>query len=149
MVLDREWVEPKFQLARRDFDISYTYDGYLIASDRFKDAVEGSGARFAGLPAEPGYYVVEVDAIVRFDAQRRRTRFDKLCVECGRYFGVSGATPVFLLPGEIVPTGKLVRTDLEFGTGDEQHPIVIAGASLARHLEESALSGLSLRAIAG
>ncbi|HXJ49333.1 MAG TPA: hypothetical protein VNF91_09220 [Candidatus Acidoferrum sp.] len=141
--LDRDWIEPHFQLNRRDLDVSYTYDGYLIGSEKFRTATRAGGARFVNLPSAPGFYSVRVDAVVKFDAVRRQTTFEDLCPECGRYRTVAGALPVFLLPGESIPPDRLVRTDIEFGSGAEQHPIVLVGSELAKAL--APLSGVALK----
>lgn len=148
MVSDRRWTDPSFSLARSELDASYTYDGYLIVSDRFRVVVGLEGARYDDLPSSPGHYSLTADKELAFDAARRRTRFDRLCSECGRYFDVNGATPVFLVPGTTVPD-IISRTDISFGTGDEQHPLILLGPALAARLRAAALSGVELQAIAG
>jgi hypothetical protein len=146
--LDRDWIDPYFQFTRRDLDASYTYDGYLIGSEKFRAATSGRGARFISLPSTPGFYSVRIDAAVRFDAVRRRTKFEDFCPECQRYRTVVGALPVFLLPGEAIPPDQLVRTDLEFGSGNEQRPIVLVGSDLAKELIAASLAGIALKRIA-
>ena len=89
--------------------------------------------------------MVSVAQEVKFDAVRRRTKLQDWCPGCCRYRRVSGAAPVFLLPGEVVPEDRLVRTDLEFGTGDELGPFILVGISLAGHLAQERLSGLTLK----
>lgn len=147
MALDSGWVDPLFQLVRRDFEVSYTYDGYLIGSQRFRQMTTGRGPSFIDLQSVPGWYAVSVDSVVKFDAARRKTKFEDVCHECNRYYTTAGATPVFLRPGESIPADQLARTDLQFGTGDEQHPIVLVGSSLAKDLVS--LAGVSLKPIAG
>lgn len=147
MPLDREWIDPRFKLVRRDLDISYTYDGYIIASEKFKTATSGRGARFVDLPSVPDFYSVRVDMSVRFDAVRRKTKLEDWCPECKRFRSVTGALPVFLLPGEVIPPERLARTDLEFGYGNEQHPIVLVGSTLAIELKAASLAGLALRPV--
>jgi len=89
-----------------------------------------------------------VDGVVRFDAVRRQTTFEDQCPECQRYRSVAGALPVFLIPGETIPLDQIVRTDLEFGSGAEQHPIVLVGSELAKVLPALSLRGLTLRPMA-
>ncbi len=148
LVTQEAWVDPSFALATRAFDYSYTYDGAAIVSERFKEAAERfSGSRFESLPSEPGFYVMVVEPTVAFDAERRRTRVEQLCGTCGRYYSVAGAHPVFLVDRS-VPSG-FSRTDLEFGTGREQHPVYVADPQTARALEVEGFKGLELLPVEG
>jgi hypothetical protein len=54
--LDAEWIDPLFVIAERHFDVSFTYDGYCIVSERFRDAVGDRGARYIDLPSEPSFF---------------------------------------------------------------------------------------------
>jgi hypothetical protein len=147
--IDRDWIDPSFRLNRRDLDMSYTYDGYLIGSEKFMEATSRRGARFISLRSTPGFYSIRVDITVRFDAVRRKVTTENWCPRCQRYRSVAGALPVYLLPGEVIPRDRLVRTELEFGSGNEQHPIVMAGSDLAKELLAASLTGLTLRPVAG
>jgi hypothetical protein len=148
MVTDRGWIDPGFKPGRIDLDASYTYDGYLIVSERFRSLAAGDGVRFHELPSAPGFYSVVVDNVVQFDTARRRTTFERRCRECDRFFVVAGATPVFLKVTEPLPD-TLHRTDIEFGTGDEQHPLIIIGPGLAEALRAASLTGVDLRPVSG
>jgi hypothetical protein len=127
----------------RRFDVSYTYDGYLIVSERFRDIAEEAGTRCISLPSVSGFYSLLVENEVPFDTVRRRTRFEQPCDECGRYFVVAGATPAFLKVEAELPD-QMFRTDLEFGTGNEQHPLIIAGPRTADRLLVAGFDGLDL-----
>jgi hypothetical protein len=143
--LDSEWVDPSFRLSERGCDASYTYDGYLIVSARFREVVADRGARYVDIPAEPSCSVLIPVERVRFDAIRRRTTFENFCEACGRYHDVAGATPAFLR--SVPPPDGLRATDLEFGSGDEQHPLLIVGARLADELREAQLQGVELKRV--
>ena len=148
LVVDRSWIDPAFELRDSRFDASYTYDGYLIVSDRFRLLTDGPGARFIPLPSSPGFYSLVVDDRVQFDAVRRKTVFEQPCGECGRFFTVVGATPVVLKVHG--PLGnQLYRTDIEFGTGNEQHPLILVGPDLAARLQEESLAGVDLQPVTG
>jgi hypothetical protein len=97
LVTNHKWIDPSFRLVRRQFDASYTYDGYLIVSDRFREIARTAGAQCVGLPAEPTFFGLLADEVVAFDTARRGTRFENRCERCGRYRAVAGATPVFLV----------------------------------------------------
>jgi hypothetical protein len=145
-VVDHDWVDTAFTLTDRGWDISYTYDGYCIVSQRFRDHVRDRGASYVALPAEPSFFALFATESVEFDAQRRRTRFENFCEECERFTDVAGATPVFLKEREPLPN-KLRRTDIEFGSGDERRPLLLVGPDLGAELRAAELVGLELTAV--
>ena len=77
----------------------------------------------------------------------QHTRFEDKCSSCGIYAAVAGATPAFLRANEVVGSDEFVRTDIEFGSGDEQHPLIICGERAAEILREAALKGIELAAL--
>lgn len=143
----RDWVDPAFRLTGSRLDASYTYDGYFVASERFVTVVGERSATFVDLPSEPGFFAVVPQVAVAFDSERRGTRFDDLCPTCGRYRSVAGATPAFLRLDGPLPD-VIVRTDVEFGSGDERHPLLLVGPDLANRLVAAALTGIELSPVA-
>lgn len=144
--LDPEWVDPTFLLSKRGLDASYTHDGYFIVSTRFRDVVCERGARYQLLDSEPSFFVLHPAKRIRFDPVRRRTTFENFCNGCGRYHDIAGAIPAFLRSAP--PPDELRGTDIEFGGGDEQHPLLIVGPNLAEELEAAGLAGIDLRPVA-
>ncbi len=147
-LLDK-WHEPLtgLRLRKRKLDISCTYDGVTVASERFKQAYEEaqlSGLEFRQLPDDPEFFAIQAVRSVPFDAERRKTRFENKCLECGRFESVVGAHPVCLQPGAKIEPNEFVRTDLEFATGDEKHPLLLCGVEAAAALEQSKLKKLDL-----
>ena len=145
--LDPDWIDAEFSLSQTQWDVSYTYDGYCIVSARFRDVVGEREAHYLDLPSQPDFFALFADGRVAFDVERRGTRFENFCRECGRYRDIAGATPAFLKPPLPRPD-ELRRTDVEFGSGEEQSPLLIVGADLADELRGAGLSGLDLRAVA-
>lgn len=135
----RDWIDPQFALSRRDYDASYAYDGYFIVSERFCNLVLSRGGRCIALPSVPGFYALRADETVRFDAVRRKVRFSDLCPECGQSRSVIGGPPVFLVDPQPLPD-RLVRSDIEFGSGDEKHPLLMTGSNLATELANAGLT---------
>ena len=138
LATDREWINPGFKPGDVRLDASYTYDGYLIVSERFRSATQNRGAQFIELPAAPGFYSLVSDDEVPLDAEKRETVFEQPCERCGRFFVVAGATPAFLKLAEPLPD-RLFRTDIKFGTGNEQAPLTVVGPGLAAQLRETNL----------
>jgi hypothetical protein len=144
--LDRAWINPRFRLTVKRWDVSFTYDGYLIVSQRFRDALGNRGAVYGDLPSEPSFFTLRAEEQVEFDAERRRTRFSHFCEQCRRFKQVAGATPVFLKNETRLPD-ELRRTDIEFGSNDGQDPLLLVGPGLAADLRRADLAGLELLAI--
>jgi hypothetical protein len=144
-----KWEEPLTGLVlnKRRYDLSSTYDGVVTVSKRFRIAFEAAnllGLDFLPLPSDPDFFAAHASRTVAFDADRRRTEFHKLCPECGHYESVVGASPGYLKPGNSVGPAEFVRTDLEFGSGDEKSPLLLCGEVAARALTRAKLKGLEL-----
>lgn len=147
---DPTYINPDFRLKRRKWDAGATYDGYTIVSERFKALCEDRrwpGVSFTPLPAESGFYVLTLTELLRFDAVRRETRFEDWCPSCKAYFSVVGATPVFLKDVKEPILNGFYRTDLEFASGHEQHPLMIVGIETAQVLKAAKLTKLDFQAI--
>ena len=131
-------------------DMSITYDGVLIASQRFKsiyDANHRLGLIFHQLPVDGDFFAIHALKVVEFDAERRKTRFINPCPRCGRFESVIGATPVFLKRGSKIEGLEFVRTNLEFGSADGKHPLLICGQVAADILSCAKLKGLDISTI--
>lgn len=152
LVTDPEWVNTRFKVKRKGFDLSSTYDGQTIASDRFVAVARNvAGMRFLELPGSPGFHLVVVDPSVAFDAEARGTAFEVPCEVCKRFTQIAGATPAHLKPGQELPAG-FSRTDQVFGSaGDKpdhlviQGPLIIVDETTATLLKDQKLTGLNFR----
>ncbi len=145
-LLERPFFLPNFQLKKKR-DVSATYDGYTVVSQRFVDTWReccGEGLVFTELPTENGYFLVDADRIVEFDAKRRKTRFEKHKSCCNRYSAVAGATPAFLKHPETLNDLEAVKTDIHFGGGDAKHPLIIIPMKIGDSMKKAKLSGLDL-----
>lgn len=93
-------------------------------------------------PLQAGLFSARPTVVVEFNAEARKTQFEKRCPDCGTYEEVAGATPAFLKAGAVVPANGFARTDLEFGSGDEKMPLVLCGDEAAHVLKGQRLRGL-------
>ena len=147
-----KWEEPLAGVVvqKRKYDIGSTYDGWTFVSQRFKDVCESNvlvGLTFRVLPDDPKFFAIHAGRTVEFDAERRQTRFCKPCPQCGRFESVVGATPVYLMAGVAIGACEFVRTDLEFGSNDEKHPLLLCGEIAANALKSAKLKGLDLKPV--
>ena len=147
---DVDFINPTFRVRKRRQDVVATADGYCLASVRFRRFCEGQpwkGVAFLSLPSDPAFFVFRPTLVLPFDAARRATRFEAPCPACHAFYNVIGSTPVHLIGVERVPDG-LFRTDLEFGSGHEQHPVLLTGAGSAEQLRGQRFAGLKLCSVA-
>jgi hypothetical protein len=141
-------VNPNFTIKKK-WDISYTYDGYLIVSSLFKGFVLDNklkGVEFEKLPNSPGYFHFKVDNIVEFDIVRRKTKIGQPCKECGQSLKIIGATPVCLTVNDLIKNG-IFRTDILFGENDNKTPVIVIGTETYEKIKDEGLTGLDSHAI--
>lgn len=143
---DKE-INPDFS-PRKRFDVSATADNRIIVSAGVAEVLIGRGAILVPLPAAPGCFELRASDILEFDAERSGARFLDRCSVCERYYDVVGIDPLRLKNPYRVPLpDRLFRTDLCFGSGDEQSPLLLTGPSLGRELLAYESSGADLVAV--
>jgi hypothetical protein len=141
------YINSEFRVKRRTNDISYTYDGYCIVSLKFKEACERAhfqGMQFVQLPSDSEYFYLMPSCVVKFDTEKRKTRFEKKCEVCGYYEAVAGATPAFI---KEVLTADICKTDILFGSGNAKHPIVLITKKAKEVFEQEKLKGIIVEEI--
>lgn len=124
-----DYISDSFRVKRANYNLSYTYDGALIVSQKFRDfCLRNSydGLKFYQLKKQDNLYLMKSENIVKFDSTRRKTVFEDYQETCGRYNAVAGATPVCLLSKD-EPEDGFYRTDIEFGGGYEMAPLIVIG----------------------
>ena len=138
-----EYINPKFKAKRRTWDISATYDGYLLVSRRFCKFCQQQGwegATFVPLPADNDFFVLRISNVLPFDARRR----EDPCPTCGGFYNVIGPIPVYLRDVTEPIQEGFFRSDLEFASGPEQHPLILIGVGTAEKLQKQALRKLNM-----
>lgn len=66
------------------YDVSCSYDGVLVATQRFKELVENAG--ISGMvfwPLQRNLFAARSSTTLSFDAVRHGTRFESRCESCG------------------------------------------------------------------
>ena len=135
------------RIHRRKYDVSNTYDGACIVTERFKQICESNrltGAVLRQLPDDPGYYVLWSDVVVEYDPEEAGSRLGERCGKCGKLkWATSGRCA--LKPGSVVLDLGFAQTDLWFagiGGYDERCPTILCGDGAAKVLREAKLKGL-------
>ncbi len=134
---DPTYINPSYKVKKRRWDFGMTRDGYFSVSQRFRQFCEDqgwAGMEFVTLPADDQFFVLRLTRILTFDAARCEIRFEKFCRQCGAHHDVVGAIPVHLRGvSEAIEEG-FFRSDLEFGSGHEHHPLILVGTKTAPKL---------------
>ena len=143
--VNRDYVSETFRVRRRASDLVATYDGYLLVSRRFKEYCvhqKFPGTVFVPLPADAQFLWLRSNRMLPFDVEARRTRKGDFCDVCRAFHTVAGATPAFLTGvSEPIPEG-FYRTDVEFGSGHEQSPLIIVANQTFDRLLSQGFKGI-------
>jgi hypothetical protein len=132
------------------YDVGATYDGRHLFSEAFIAHCKPLLGKADFLRQVNGggrqYFYLVPDAIVRFDAERRETRFEGPCAACGGFEYVVRATPVHLLKREPLGPG-FFRTDIAFGSHQGKFPFILVGEEGARLISQGKWRGLHLEPV--
>lgn len=151
--LARELATTRFYLKKKSHDASYTYDGFLIVTERLLNALVEAGAttplKAAPLPEDKRYdgryFVVEPATHVLVDRSDPAVFIGPSCGVCGVPVEVSGPPEVRLQADRMV--AGIWRTDVEFGSGFEKSPYVVVGVETAERLKRSMYRGVHLEPV--
>lgn len=136
-------INPNFKLKKR-LDFSYTYDDYLIVSEKVRQILlttKIEGLLFEKLPKSNGFYAFSTQHILEFDMERRKTKKLNPCSNCGQYYEIIGSSPVCLKASKPIEYG-IYRTDVSFGTGNNKSPNIIIGKKTYHSLNQHFITGL-------
>ncbi len=96
---DDSFIDHKFILRKKRFDISWTYDGYLILSLKARTFLERTfhGLAFKSLPSPSGFFVLDLESLPKLIINREKSgiRFEDYCDVCNHY----AVTLLGLIPG--------------------------------------------------
>lgn len=125
------------------FDVSYTYDGRIVLSERVLEILStfDHSPKILQIGENPAFFSIMPRRIYEFDAITRGTRFTRYCDLCNRYSEVAGATPAFLNVHDDIPGTFIARTDLDFGSGAGRSPLIIIGKDIADSIRNHKLLG--------
>jgi hypothetical protein len=147
---DPKYVNPKFKAKRRTWDISATCDGYDIVSKRFRTFCQKhgwAGMTFVPLPADKDFFVLRLSKVLALDSKRQGVRFEDRCPTCRAFYNVIDEGPV-CLRGVTEPIQEgFFRSDLEFASGPEQHPLILVGVGTAAKLRKQKFQKLGLEEV--
>ena len=121
---DYRYTDKNFVLHRKTMDFSYTYDGIVIVSLKFKEFCLRNGynnLHFIELPKAPNFFQFYVEGnYIEYDAGDKR----KYCDLCGQYYSV--CKPMIKLEKISEPLKDgFYQSNLWFGSGNSKSPLII------------------------
>jgi hypothetical protein len=147
---DYTYANNNFKIKKRNYDISYTYDGVCIVSLTFKEFCKKnkySNIIFKELPREEKFYQFIVENELEFDYTRRETKLINYCESCGFYENVIGSIPTFLKDIINPLDDGFYRSDLLFGSRNEKSPLIIISPFTKELLDNEKLKGVEYKEI--
>ncbi len=147
----RDHWNPDFVLKKTRYDLGVTYDGFYIASERFKAVADTLPGRTSFVPLAPRahyrtqYYLMELLDEVRIDVARAAPQFGPLCGRCGQHRFIVGARASF--SQDMRADTGLVRSDLQFADGKEKGYALLVGAEAGEVLARARLDGVWLEVV--
>lgn len=137
------YITKDFKIKKTKYDISYTYDGAVIVSTKFKNFCEMEGFKdleFYILKRQTDFYLFKATHTIEFDSTRRKTQFLEYNSQCNEYNEVVGANPVCLKKNSLLKPG-FYRTDIEFARGYAKHPLMIVDIDTYQKFRTLKLNG--------
>ncbi|HET7114935.1 MAG TPA: hypothetical protein VFI29_00490 [Hanamia sp.] len=135
-IYDLNQIDANFKLKSIRYNISSTYDGFVIVSAKFKQFCEiekYAGLDFILLPNASGFCWFKVNNIIEFDTKMRKTKFLNYNSICKGYEEIIGANPVYLKNPVLLSEG-FFRTDVCFGSFAGKSPLYLTGEATKKKL---------------
>lgn len=132
---------------KKKLDISFTYDGYMIASKNFVDSwygFGGEGLKFSKLQNSEGFYSVYATEIVEYSIAKSEVRFINFSSCCERFMEIIGTHPIYTQDWQKLNNYAAVRTDLTFGSFNSKHPLILISENMGKKLKKLKFKGLVL-----
>ncbi|WP_139140378.1 hypothetical protein [Variovorax boronicumulans] len=141
--VDAHYIGPRYRVKKRRRDITATYDGYILVSERLRSVLQEGGAAkedFIALPADPNFYWLRPQKTLEYLAAERAKR----CPACGQFVDEVAPIPLFL--GKLVEpiAAGVYRSSLEFGSAPLKAFQVVVGVRTALAIQANSLVGIDL-----
>jgi len=130
-------------ISKKTTDVSVTYDGQTIVSDRFRLFLESegnSGLRIISFARDPGHFQLQVDNVV--PVNRDKVQFVDRCPDCGNFNEVFGDYERLAIDSPLID--GFFRTDVFFGSGDSKSPQLVVGQNTGQKIKTAKFKGCYL-----
>lgn len=132
--IDDTYLPEELKVGNRS-DISYTYDGRLIVSLRFKEYIESLLFDVDFLPVDQNgkLFLMKPKDIIKYEAYKKLNRCDK----CNQYFDQVMPDPTFYDETGCILEKGIFFTSTSFGSGKEKSPSIILGIETASVISDA------------
>ncbi|TGJ98362.1 hypothetical protein EHQ53_01150 [Leptospira langatensis] len=136
-----DYVNPDFKLKRGVYDLSITYDGYLIASQRFKDFCvrkDFSGIQFERIRHDVSFYILRINNVLHLNESKMTHRKTNFCSSCNEYSSIVKPGTLHFSENIDEVENSLFESNIHFGSSHEKHPLILATSDI---VDEFAIEG--------
>lgn len=148
-VIDPGFVNQDYAPRNKTADLFTTWDGYFIASTRFKAFCDQQGYNhltFRFLPKAGGFYALSIGTELQMDVTDE-IKFEEYCEGCGTYQSVYGCSTIRLKEAAQALNDGVFRTNIRFGYKRMTFPIIIVGTLTRDKVKLHKLRGLTFESI--
>ncbi len=149
-VTDYLYISPTFEIVRKVYDFSYTYDNRCIVSNKFKEfciRFNYSGLKFRKLPNNDDFYYFIVNNIVEVDKVRKKYIYEKYCDKCNNYESITPGTPVFLKNVDQPLVNGFYATDVWAGSCNGKVPDIIVSPDTQKRIKKEKIKGVTFEKV--
>jgi len=142
---DYEYISPYFRLTKKVYDVSVTYDGHIIVSQKFKDFCvkkKYQGLEFKELPNGKNFFSFFIRNILPFDTESTNLSFDNYCNICGNYESVTPGIPLVIKDLNSAIAKGFYATDIKFASGNEKNSIYFVGIKTYEEMRKEKFKGI-------
>ncbi len=136
---------PEYKIQKKKGDVFYTYDSFLVVTEKFKRFCEINkyeNLKFTPLPKSPGYYFFEAGNIFKIDPKKSWFNFGKKQECCGQYEGVTVETNLWKDRDFHLSTQDFIsQVDYWLGYKNHKSPLIIIGSETAGKMKKYGISG--------
>lgn len=126
-------------------DVTSTYDGFMIVSEKFKQFCEREKyeqLEFVALPAKPGFYWFKPHKVVSFEKNcHDKFEYHDFDKECNGYAEITFGWFVELEEKKLLADG-FYRTDVCFGSFEGKSPLCLLGAATRGKMKKEKFTGV-------
>jgi hypothetical protein len=137
---------PEYKMQKKKGDVFYTYDSFLVVTEKFKKFCETNeylNLKFTPLPKSPGYYFFEARNIFKVDPKMSSFKFGKKHECCGEYEEITVETSLWKDKNFNTQTQDFIsQTDYWFRYKNHKSPNIIIGVETAGKMKKYGISGI-------
>ncbi len=141
------YINSNFKLRRKVYDISSTYDGHIIVSEKFRTFCirkNYHGIEFIQIKKGVPFYVFVINNILELDEENMKIRKSNFCNLCNEYSSIVGPNPLKFKNNLVELEKTFYISDIKFGSAHEKQSIMFINDEIIKELEIEKIRGYSI-----